>query len=130
MMDDQLEVLELYERYTSDGEMFLTGAFGGVRLFIRGSRGPSQMNAVGGYTSRRAFKAINHDRTRPTKIHEASADRLGWRGGRVKFSSRASPSGAIQDRLVPFVCAVWGLWDDAMVARWSALRQREPEVSK
>ena len=35
MMDDKLAVLDRYGRYTSDGEMFLTGAFGGVKLFIQ-----------------------------------------------------------------------------------------------
>jgi hypothetical protein len=33
LQNDMLPVLALYERYR-DGEVFLTGAFGGVRLFI------------------------------------------------------------------------------------------------
>jgi hypothetical protein len=32
MRDDFLPVLDLYERHTSDGEIFLTGAFGGGSL--------------------------------------------------------------------------------------------------
>jgi hypothetical protein len=34
MNGDYLPVLDLYERYSHDGEKFLTGAFGGVKIFI------------------------------------------------------------------------------------------------
>jgi hypothetical protein len=57
MLDDKLAVLDLYERYTSDGEMFLTGAFGGVKLSFSRSRGQTLTIDRGGYIRRRGFKA-------------------------------------------------------------------------
>jgi hypothetical protein len=66
MRDDYLPVLDLYERYTRDGEMFLTGAFAGVKIFIHPIQGahPDDKSWRVYLAPRR--EGVDKDRARPT----------------------------------------------------------------
>jgi hypothetical protein len=65
-MDNGLPVLDLYERYSKNGEMFLTGAFGGVKIFIHPIKGAHPDDRPKGRTSHRDKKAsIGSARVQP-----------------------------------------------------------------
>jgi hypothetical protein len=76
MMDDRLPVLDLYERYTKDAEMFLTGAFGGVRVFIHPIKGAHPDDRSWRMYFAKRIEGVDKDRAKPTAITKPSPK--GW----------------------------------------------------
>jgi hypothetical protein len=80
---DQLPVLDLYERYR-DGEMFLTGAFGGVKIFIYPIKGADPDDRCWRVYLAPRLAGIDKDRTKPTSQTKPAP--TGWDAVRERQS--------------------------------------------
>jgi hypothetical protein len=78
---DQLPVLDLYERYR-DGEIFLTGAFGGVRIFVHPIKGAHPDDRSWRMYLAPRVQGLDRERTRPTAATRPAA--TGWQGVRQR----------------------------------------------
>jgi hypothetical protein len=76
MYDDRLAVLDLYERYR-DGEMYLTGAFGGVKIFIHPIQGAGPDDRSWRMYFAPRIQGVDKDRSKPTKITKPAP--TGWK---------------------------------------------------
>jgi hypothetical protein len=72
---DRLPVLDLYERYR-DGEMFLTGAFGGVKIFIYVIKGADPDDRCWRVYLAPRLEGVDRDRARLTP--KTKPDPTGW----------------------------------------------------
>jgi hypothetical protein len=88
MPDDRLPVLDLYERYSKDGEMFLTGAFGGVRVFIHPIKGANPDDRSWRLYVSQRLQGVDRDRGKPTSATTLAP--TGWDGVRERQDARAA----------------------------------------
>jgi hypothetical protein len=87
MSNDFLPVLDLYERYR-DGETFLTGAFGGVEIFIHPIKGADPDDRSWRMYFAPRVEAIDRDRATPTTATKPKPP--GWAGVRERQSMTRS----------------------------------------
>jgi hypothetical protein len=83
MHDDKLPVLDLYERYR-DGETFLTGAFGGVKIFIHPIKGAHPDDRCWRLYFAPRVQGVDKDRARPTSQTKPTPS--GWTAVRERQS--------------------------------------------
>jgi hypothetical protein len=76
MHDDRLAVLDLYERHSREGETFLTGAFGGVRVFVHPIKGAHPDDRCWRMYLAKRIEGLDKDRAKPTAITKPAP--TGW----------------------------------------------------
>jgi hypothetical protein len=104
-------VLDLYERYTGDGDMFLTGVFGGVKLFIYRIKGAHPDDRCWRLYFAPRAQGVERDRARPTARTRPAP--TGWAGARERQSLAKSLSAiGMQARFDHDVQRELGLEDD------------------
>jgi hypothetical protein len=81
MSNDLLPVLDLYERYR-DGEAFLTGAFGGIKIFIHPIKGADPNDRSWRLYLSPRLQGVDKDRAYPTKATKQAP--TGWAGVRER----------------------------------------------
>jgi hypothetical protein len=106
-MDNLLPVLDLYERYR-DGEAFLTGAFGGVKIFIHPIAGADRDDRCWRLYLAPRVQGVDKDRARPTTATKPAPK--GW--ARVRERQSMTKTLAAIGMQAPFYRSELGLVDD------------------